>query len=291
MYQLQSIDSLMQYINAKNPSANLVKGDLTFSNPKVVAGTWMEGTTSKNTAIQLTAKPSAVYQGSKVFMYDRLNLASLASIAGVQIKANNPTSTYSILKQLRYFSGVDLTTDDVEDLPIQNDGNGNLTVVISAKTTSVGWVGSVSLPVTAGGSFIDQDLTNPDLQGLNYPTNNPGTDIMSSVYLYGYDFTTYVADLIDLQPGVISDTVAGKLVTALQTLDVSSGKALWNASSSSTTWSLQGATVVSNGLNSSSLPTNQSYKYVLALDLRNGVTTPVGRLYFHYNDPFNPNDF
>lgn len=290
MYQLPSITSFLQYLNAKNPTANLQEADLTFSNPKVVAGTWLEGVTSKNTAIQLTAKPSAAYQGSNIYKYDRLNLASLASIAGVQIKADNPSTTWDVLKSLEYYSGVRLTQDDVEDLAIVND-NGTLSAVLSAKTTSIGWIGSVSITVQAGGAFIDQDLTNPDLQGLNYPTNNPGTDIMSSVYLYGYDFTTYVADLIDLQPGVITDTVAGKLVTALQTLDVSSGKALWNASSSSTAWSLQGATVVSNGLNSSSLPTNQSYKYVLALDLRNDVTTPVGRLYFHYNDPFNPNDF
>lgn len=288
-YQLQSKASFLQYLNAANSSA-LVEADLNFSNPKVVAGTFREQLTSHNTAIQLQAKPSAAYQGTKVITYDRLDLASLANIFGVKAVANNPASTYDVLSNLKYFTGVDLTTDDVEDLAIVTSGSDKF-VVLSAKNTSIGWIGSVQLKITAGGAPLDQSLTTSDLPGLNYPTNNPGADTMASVYLYGYDFTASVTDLINIAPGALPDATATVLANILKAKDISAGKTLWNDQSSSTQWSLQGATVVSNGLNNSSLPTNQTYKYVLALDLRNDVTIPTGRLYLHYNDPFNPNDF
>ena len=288
-YQLKSKASFLQYLNAANASA-LVEADLDFSNPKVVAGTWREGQTAHNTAIQLSAKASAAYQGNKVITYDRLNLASLANIAGVKIVANNPNSTYDILNNLKYFTGVDLTSDDVEDLPYVTVGSDRA-IVLSAKPNSVGWYGSVQFTVVPGGAPLDASLTTTNLLGLNYPTNNPGADTMASVYLYGYDFTAYTSDLINLVSGALADADATKIMNMLKAKDVSAGKTLWNVDSGSTAWSLQGATIVSNGLNSSSLPTNQNYKYVLAIDLRGAVTIPTGRLYFHYNDPFNPNDF
>lgn len=289
-YQLESVDDLIAAINAAN-SASVAKGDFDFSDPKPTAGTWREAT-GKNTAIQLTAKTTAAFQGSQVFTYDRLNLASLANISGVRVVADNPTSTYSVLSQLSYFTGLKLTTDDVQDLPVTTDGSGNKFVTLTAKSTSKGWYGTVTFQVIPGGAFLDQAVTNKDLPGLNYPNNTavPGTDTYAESYTYGYDFTSYTPQLVDIVSGALSDANATVLMNALKALDVGVGRTLWSDQSSVTQWSLQGATVVSNGLNSGTV-TNPNYKYVMVLTLRAGVTIPTGKLYLHYNDPFNPNDF
>lgn len=289
-FQTQSVEDLIYYVNAKN-GTTLAKADLNFSAPKVVSGSWQEQFTAKNTAIRLMSTEASQYQGRQVVLYDRLNFASLANIAGWKVKAYQPVTTHDLLPAIKYYTGINLTVDDIEDLPITLDGQGAGNAQISAKPTSIGWIGSVMLPVTLGGIALSEELTNADLAGLNYPTANPGNDTMGPVYLYGYDFSAYTVDLIDMPTGVLNGANASILVTALQTLDVGTGKTLWNTNAGSTTWSIEGATIVSNGLNNPSLPTNPAYKYVMAIDLRGDVTIPTGRLYIHYNDPFDPEDF
>lgn len=290
MFQQESKYSLVDYV-AKANGVTLNPDDISLSEPKVVAGTWREGTTERNTAIRLLGSETNVYEGRVVVTYDRLNLASLGEIPGFQIRADGAVSVYDLLDSIKFYNALILTENDVEDTAIVDNGDGTFSAVISAKPTSVGWYGSVSVPVLAGGVAIDDQIAVADLPGLNYPTVSD-QDTYAQVYLYGYDFTTSFDDLIDLEPGTLPSLSADALVTALQAIDVSSGKDLWNNSDVSTEWSLNGAEIVHNGLNDSgNMPTNPAYKYVLAINLRAGVTIPTGTLYLHYNDPFDPNDF
>lgn len=292
-YQLQSIQSVLAGVNKANAltGVNVIKPtDVTFSEPKVVAGTWQEQATTHNTAVRLTNTPEALTEGTQTILYDRLNIASLKKIKGFKISAPTPLKTYDVLDSIAYFTGVKFLVDDLENLDVvYNNGVG--TVVLSAKPTSIGWYGNASFEVAQGGASIDKSVTVVDLPGLNYPTANPGTDIFGSVYLYGYDFTSHVARFLDIAPGALSASDAAYLVTALKAMDVSAGKALWTASGVATAYDLGGATVVYNGLNDATKPTNPAYKYVLGLTVRAGVTAPAGVMYLHYNDPFNPNDF
>lgn len=292
-YQLQSIQSVLAGVNKANGlvGANALKPtDVTFSEPKVVAGTWQEQATTHNTAVRLTNTPEALTEGTQTILYDRLDIASLKKIKGFKIAAPTPQKTYDVLDSIAYFTGVKFLVDDLENLNVvYNDGVG--TVVLSAKPTSIGWFGNASFEVSQGGASIDKSITVVDLPGLNYPTPNPGVDVFGSVYLYGYDFTTHVSRFLDIVPGALSASDATYLVAALKAMDVSVGKALWTASGAATTYDLGGATVTFNGLNDTTKPTNPAYKYVLGLTLREGVTTPAGVMYLHYNDPFNPNEF
>lgn len=291
-FQSTSKQDLVDAVNSKN-SRTFKVTDFLFSDPKVVAGTWREQSTTRNTALRLTGAPGSGYQKSQVVTYDRLKLSDLTNIAGFAVKANRPATVHAMMDQLTYYTGIRFTTDDLEDLPITLDANGAGNAQLSAKPTSVGWIGSVMIPVTLGGIDFAGAVTTPTLLGLQYPNPEavPGTDTMGSLYLYAYDFTAYDPDFMMQAPGVISSDFGDLLVTALKALDVSAGKNLWNNSAGSTAWSVQGATIVSNGQNQPTYPTNQNYKYVMALDLRSAVTIPKGRLYLHYNDPFDPNDF
>lgn len=288
-YQAVSLPDLLTELNKAN-STTFTLNDIQFATPQVVAGTWKDKTTLKNTGVVVTAKAGSAFQGRANILYDRLPLSALdpAKLKGFQCAAYQPAKIYDLLSWLKYWNGIQLTTDDIVDGDLVDNGNGTKTAVLSAKPTSYGWQGSVSIIVTAGGASLNNVLTVPDLQGLNYPTASDA-DTYSQIYMYGYDFTNYFADIVAMNVGVLSGANVTKLVNAFKAVDVSSGKALWNEDSGSTTWSLAGATVVSNGLNSPSLPTNPAYKYVMALSLRAGVSIPAGTLYLHYNDPFDPN--
>ncbi len=293
-YQMHSKESLLTFINATNTLTGadlLTEANLDFSLPKVVIGSWRDRVTLKNTAIRLTAKESAPYEGSRVILYDRLNLASLVNIGGFKVAGLNPVSTYDLFDSIAFYTGIKFLEEDLEDLPVIYGQDGKGTVVLSAKPDSVGWVGNLSVQMVAGGVSLPASILVANLPGLNYPAPAPGIDIMGSVYLYGYDFTPYVSTLLDITEGTLTPEHATALVNALQAVDVSSGKLAWNDNPGSGSWSLAGATITYNGLNSSDFPTNPNYKYVLALQLRVDVTIPTGVLYLHYNDPFDPNNF
>jgi hypothetical protein len=289
-FQVASKDDLVALVNAKNSTAFTV-ADFDYSNPRVVAGSWQEELTDKNTAVRLLASEASIYQGNVIVLYDRLSLNSLAQISGWRVSADEPATTHDLIDAIAIYTGIRFTTDDIEDLAITLDGTGAGTAVISAKPNSLGWIGNVNLPVTKGGALLDDQITTPLLEGLNYPSASDA-DTYAEIYTYGYDFTSYTEQLIDLEEGTeLTGTDLTAVRDMLAAVDISSGKTLWNTDAGSTTWSLAGAQIVKNGLNSPTLPTNPNYKYVLGLQLRGDLTVPKGTLYMHYNDPFDPNDF
>lgn len=292
-FQQPTKDDLLQAINANNGTA-FTKTDIVYSDPQVVAGSWREQTTAKNSVMRVTAAEGSNYQGSATQLYDRLSIASLANFAGFRVTAPaSATTVHALLDNIAYATGVRFTTDDLENLSITTEDDKRY-AVLSAKPTSLGWVGNLRAEVVLGGVALDTALTQPVLPGLLYPNPEavPGTDTMGSVYLYGYDFTTYFNDINGLVPGALQAADATKLVAMLKAVDVSAGKALWTTDAAATAWSLDGAVIVRNGLNNTStLPTNPAYKYVLGIQLKASVTTPKGVMYLHYSDPFNPNEF
>ncbi|BDD79839.1 hypothetical protein [Burkholderia phage FLC9] len=294
-FQLPSLTDLLSAINAANGTSFLVS-DLSFSNPKVVAGTWQGLSSDRNTAIKVTAA-SAGYQGSVVILYNRLDLGSLANLSGIQnLAVNNPTHTWDILPQLAFFTGIQFAQTDLQNLPITLNGDGTGQVQLSADPNSLGWQGSVMLNVVPGGVTLDSAVTVPALPGLNYPVADnvapPASAVYGPAYLYPYDFTTYQPTFLTYAPGAMTQTQLDYVLAAIQALDVGAGKASWVDTGSNTTYNLTGATIVSNGLNNPTVtPTNPAYKYVMAIQLAAGVTVPAGMLYLHYNDPFDPNNF
>jgi hypothetical protein len=300
-FQLASKVDFLNQLNAANAlsgAAALLATDFTYSVPKVVAGSWRGSNSDRNTAIRLTGN-GTTYQGSQVILYNRRDLAQLANLPGLKLQAYNPASTKDLFANLKYYLGLTVDLTDIQDLPIVLNGDGSGIAQLTANPNSIGWQGSVAIPFTLGGIAIDQAASTTSLSGLNYPvddgTASPTAATQGPMYLYAYDFTAYVNTLINYTPGTLTQAQADYLVAALKAVDVGQGKALWNDATDTVTnnaWNVLGATIVSNGLNdSSSMPTNPLYKYVLRLRLAAGITTPSGDLYLHYNDPFNPDDF
>lgn len=292
-FQQETRADLLQLINTNN-TLTLKLTDITWSNPQVVAGSWREQSTLKNTAARVTADPASAFQGSVTQLYDRLQLASLANFAGFRVLAPaTATTVHELLSSIAYTTGVRFTTEDLENLSITTEDSKRY-AVLSAKPTSLGWIGSLKMEVLSGGVALDTAVVQPVLPGLLYPNPEavPGTDTMGSVYLYGYDFTAYYPDINGLIPGPLALADATKMVAMLKAIDVSAGKTLWTTDAAATAWSLDGAVITRNGLNNtSSLPTNPAYKYVLGIQPKSTLTAPKGVMYLHYNDPFNPDEF
>lgn len=287
-YMHPSLSDFILGLNAAN-GTSFKATDFTYSAPQSLSGTWQGQVTADNTAVRLTAKAGGAYQGTKVVTYTRFNLADLtpANFPGMKCSAYNINSTAALFPMYTYWNGIQFSSEDLEDLPLVDNGDGTKTATLRAKATSQGWVGEGTILVTQGSAPIDQLITVTSLNGLNYPTDNE-SDTFAQMYMYPYDFTTYFDTIAPIAPGVLSSANATALANAFKAVDLGTGKALWTGTGSATSWNLNNATVVSNGLNSSSLPTNPTYKYVMALRLDPSVLTPAGVMYLHYNDPFNP---
>lgn len=287
-FLLKSKEALLAELNADNTTSFTID-DIDFSIPKVINGTWREEVVNGNTAIRLTGKGE--FGGQKIVTYTRRDLSNLQHLPWLKVGPGRATSTHGLLKGLRAFTGLDFTSDDLEDLPLVVD-NGQISAVLTAKPGSVGWVGSVQIPLGEGGYLVEDEAQVTDLEGLNYPTPND-EDTYALVYLYGYNFTGIVDTLSDIEAGVALTTEQLDILTQeIRRLDVGNGKLLWNTDPEEVQWSLAGLTVLFNGLNADpTKPTNPEYKYVMQVKLRDEVTLPSGEFFLHYNDPYNPDDF
>lgn len=287
---IDSKKSLLDYLNATNGTTMFTLENLVFSNPAPVAGTWREEVTQKNTFMKVNASETAGFKGRAVVTYDRLQLANFANYKPAAIlPAWEPTTTHDLLANVLYYFGLFLSPADIEDDPVVLDENGAGAVVLRAKTTSPLWLGELTVNVIEGGANIADMMTVQSLDGLNYPVADPSTQVSALLYVYPFDATEWRDQLLDIADGApLAIEDAQLLATIFSTLDAGIGQALWNATPADTAWALEGATVVYSGLNSLAFPTNQSYKYVLGLELRGDVTIPSGRFYLHYNDPDDP---
>lgn len=284
-----SKDSVLRALNASN-SSSYTFNDVQFSKPLPVAGSWREGTTAHNTLIKVSANPTGPLEGSQYYTYDRLSLNDFSKFKPTRpLQVYNPQTTKDLLRNIQYYFGLNIQADDIIDEPLSLvDGSG--TVVLKAHSDSLGWIGQIDFAVTPGGADLAALTTTKALNGLNYPIADP-TKISGLMYCYPMDFTPYRDTLLAIpQDGTLTQAQADAIVPMLKALDSGgAGATLWNSTAGNVNWSIAGATVFYNGLNSAAFPTNSKFKYVLGLELRADVNVPVGRFYLQYSDPVDPN--
>lgn len=260
-----------------------------FSKASPVAGTWRDEVTDNDTALRLTAKEEASIKGTIVVTYNRLKLEDLNVLLPLKVKAYQPSTTHDLLKPIFYKFGILLEDEEIIDEPLvaveQVDPEADPIYTLRAVDGALGWTGSCEVQVTPGNALLRDYLLTQKLPGLNYPNNDNGANGSALVYMYGYDFTDH-KDILETYPeDLVLDEFSTEFLELIKLVDKGDGKDLWNLDPESTAWSLHGAEIVYAGINSASLPTNTSYKYVLGIKLRDDVTTPPGTMYLHYNDP------
>jgi hypothetical protein len=287
-----SRESLVQYINDVN-NTNLKVDQLIFGLPGVIAGTWREDATDRNTIIRITATEDSPYRDTTLVVYDRLDTGKLNSLLDFKVKTYMPETTHDLLKPVFLRYGIFLDVEDFVDEPLVNvepDPEATPIYTLKAREDAVGWVGECRIVVGEGNAVLGDYLTVETLLGLDYPVEGDGSSGSAIVYMYGYDFTPVKEVLESYPEEYIIDEFSEDLLAAIKQIDVNEGDDLWNLDPLSTEWSLHGAEVVYNGINDATLPTNNSYKYVMGIKLRGDITIPPGVMYLHYNDPFDPNE-
>jgi len=283
---------LVEFI-ARTNAVSLNPTSVYFSPPKRVVDTYRAGTTDRNTIIRLTmADNSSSFSGSKIIVYNRLDLSDLNKLIDVTIETHLPQTTHDFIRPIFLRFGIRFEPEDILDEPLINTHDNELEAPIyeiHALPESLRWIGTLRVTHNEGRGEFKDFLTVDVLPGMNYPVaEDDGTRGSAIVYMYSHDFTTH-KDVLDTYPEeyVIDDTDTA-LMDAIKDIDTGTGKTRWNLTEADPLWSLHGAEVIYSGINDESLPTNKSYKYVLGLRLRSDMTTPPGDMYLHYNDVFDP---
>lgn len=143
VYQTSEADVASLF--SKKVGVTIPEADLIFSAPKVNDNP----AHPENSQIRLTVKPTnATYKGSEVFFYNRLDLAHLASYPAPDYPPVSPqgTSVYALLQAIKNSAGISFTTNDLVETFVQGD-DPNMTILLKAKDTSVGWIGEFNLPL------------------------------------------------------------------------------------------------------------------------------------------------
>lgn len=287
--------SVIDAVNTAN-ATSLKLTDVTFGDP-TVAPDDVVTTTGKNTQVRLTGNGST-WTGTVVVNYTRLDLNDLLTLTSNTLRVGPVTSTWDIINYLNFYYGMILTTADIKKEDITLDGTGAGTTTLHAEDKSFGWRGSVTLNLMKGDDLVDYAVTDLSLSGIDYPTGQSAKG-QAPLVAYPYDFTS-IKSTLDALPANTKIAVASNsptvaaLVAGLNAA-INNASYVWQSVGTATNRNLVEAIVAYNGLNSSEFASNQSYKYVMILQLsdgsgNNGVvgtfcTDFVGKMYFHYNDP------
>lgn len=260
-----------------------------LSKPLPIEGTWMEETSDKNTFMKVSARPDKDFKGSTTITYNRLNIGDFIHFRPVRIlPCHEPTTVHDIIPNIYYYFGIFLDPEEVhdDDVSLLVDGSGEVTVRM--KEHAIIFTGEITFDVVSGGAFFSDHLAKNELDGLNYPVDNPNTEISALVYTYPFNMSEHRDLLLGVEEGILADDAAEEIATIFKNIDTNDLKGDWNSSYENNEWSLAGATVLYSGLNNLGFASNQSYKYLMQVKLRDGVTTPSGMFFIHYNDPFDP---
>lgn len=268
------LDQILASIKSLN-NVDLVKAEYTFGLPVAVevdgAGT--------NTTVLITSKDlQSTYDGQVTVRYRRLNLSDLTTLVPLSIKADLPTNTLQVAERLNQLYGLKFTADDIESTPVDlsaTDGAGTVTLV--AKTTSLGWLGSVVVTLARGAIPIADRILVTNLPGLYMP-NRDDTKPYGEVYSVFRDLSAYAEgmQLLAVGTGSLQD-LATILTSATGDTWVTNGAARY---------SLDGASIVFNDTTSGDIRLKANYERAVIVDLSTNLSLGLsGSLLLHYNLP------
>lgn len=156
----------LELINAKNPGLNLQASDFTLGPPTAATGL----TDGRNTIIEVRSTPTSRYQGNAPVNYRRVDLDTIAATDDDLIITTELT-TIDLLPAINERYELNLTAADIVDAPLpdtQSDPGTAVIVTITALSGSYYVIGSGELSIVSLKSNLDDAITDPDLDGLDY---------------------------------------------------------------------------------------------------------------------------
>jgi len=209
LYNKPSSELVYDLINQANPLLPVPLTPLNMALSDVKAAT-VSGNAAMNTSINCVSI-GGDYIGRKMLNYRRLDLAVLFRGQVLQINRYSPTqsnsfsivfSLYQLLPVINAQYGLNLTEADVTDVNIlrgntQEDGFYTTTVSVTAKVTSLGYIGTIQLKWKSAPQDLASMITVTDLNARLFPGGNDFTTagrrpVMNNL-MYSTDWTALLS--------------------------------------------------------------------------------------------------
>lgn len=137
--------SLVGYVSSL-AAITIPEADVTFTNVKPASAEEITKHGRNSRCVINFVPTSTVASGSSYLWFDRLDLAILAKMVLVPRSADLGNSVYDLLADIKAMTAIPFTSDDLVETFVTDLGNGKFNLVLTAKPTSIGWIGTVNIP-------------------------------------------------------------------------------------------------------------------------------------------------
>lgn len=257
---MSSAERLLVLLNAANvPPKDFSDATVTFDQPVVDN----DSPEQWNSHVVMKAIKFRGYIGEVTVYYNRTPLDLLGN---VELRSLDQFTNADIISQINNLFGVSIDTDDLEPITIPDLAlDETEAVVVTAKTTSLGWIGAITISLTRGRAELSAIIGSRILNVLNHPTQIAQNGLPYAKTLSrSFDFSSFRDAFKANSQGYPTD--AG----ALQTVTKKLGLPDWSAGR------------VTDQPTSAVLDSNQAFDRVAIVQCTSpGMVSP---LYLHYNN-------
>lgn len=165
---MDSKDKILELLNRTNEPFKLItKKNVDMFN---VVAVDIEGPTTR---ITLDSVPGRGFTGSVEVEYRRLDLGQIAD--GITVRSLNPMTPKIVVDLVNSALGLFLTVDDLGPFATPNPTEGEVTqVMIEALPEAPGFIGSATINIEYGRTWLDHVVANRSLPELRHPISLVG---------------------------------------------------------------------------------------------------------------------
>lgn len=165
---MSSIEALLLLLNTTNSKAYTLE-QVSFGNPSNIVGAEAG---QPNTHITVTGVEAKGYTGSKELSYTRLDLSK--QFEGHTLESFGPVeggTLAEVLADIKAQTGVEILAEDLSNAADVDFSQASIT--LTAKATSVKWIGSVVVQTRTDLKDLGVDITTATLPGFEYAVITP----------------------------------------------------------------------------------------------------------------------